>query len=322
MRRPIRLLLVALLALGLAPGTWWRSPIPPPAFDGQLEVAELIDPPGFSGLLELTGAWQLDHANPFFGGFSALTWMGGAHFLAGSDRALLLHFTVPGASPARASMQPLAASEARATEDLEAIARDRTTGQMWFAFERENLVERHDPGGRILDVAPTAMSGWPSNGGAETLAKLADGRFLVIRESRSDTGGNAHPALLFDADPVTGGEPMAFAVATPADYRPVDAAQLPDGRAIILLRRLVSVWPAQFATALLVADPAQIEAGGIWSGKVVTRIGGPGLADNFEGLAVVPRGPSGAAELYLVSDNNFSPMQRTILLRIAWPATR
>ena len=35
--------------------------------------------------------------------------------------------------------------------------------------------------------------------------------------------------------------------------------------------------------------------------------------DNMEGIAV-RRGPNGETLLYLISDNNFSPLQRTLLL--------
>ena len=37
------------------------------------------------------------------------------------------------------------------------------------------------------------------------------------------------------------------------------------------------------------------------------------LLDNFEGLAARP-GPNGETLIYLVSDNNFSPLQQTLLL--------
>jgi hypothetical protein len=40
----------------------------------------------------------------------------------------------------------------------------------------------------------------------------------------------------------------------------------------------------------------------------------PLTIDNFEGLAVV-RDPSGGVLVYLLSDDNYSPLQRTLLLR-------
>jgi hypothetical protein len=39
--------------------------------------------------------------------------------------------------------------------------------------------------------------------------------------------------------------------------------------------------------------------------------------DNFEGLSVVPQ-PNGALRFYLISDDNFSSLQRTLLLAFDW----
>lgn len=318
--RPARLLLAAIVALGLAPGTWWRSPLPPPAFEDTLEVAELADPQGLSGALKLTGAWRLDHANPFFGGFSALVWLGEGRFRAASDRALQLDFDLPAGQTAPAALRPARSGGAmRTADDLEALALDPASGRMWLAFESDNVIERHDPDGTIHQVAPPQMAGWPVNGGAESLVRLADGRFLVLGESRDRAGGEQHPGLLFASDPAEGAAASAFSFRAPVGYRPVDAALLPDGRIMILLRRVVSYWPARFASALMVADPARIEPGKVWRGAIVARLGAPDLAENFEGLAVVPRGSGGAADLYLISDDNLSPGQRTLLLRIDWP---
>ena len=319
LRRPARLLLAAIVALALAPGTWWRSALPPPAFEGPLEITTLAEPIGLTGSLKLSGAWQLDHANPFFGGFSTLTWLGDDRFLSGSDRALLLEFTLPGVNLSHASLRPAPAAAERTTEDLEAIARDPLTGQTWLAFERDNLIERHDPDGTMRQVAPRQMAGWPDNGGAESLVRFSGGRFLVLGESRSAPDGEMYPGLLFAADPVDGAAALAFGFSAPGGYRPVDAAQLPDGRVMILLRRVDAYWPARFSSALMVANPAGIAAGQGWSGEIVARLGPPDLAENFEGLAVVPRGADGAADLYLISDDNFSPGQRTLMLRIRWP---
>lgn len=43
----------------------------------------------------------------------------------------------------------------------------------------------------------------------------------------------------------------------------------------------------------------------------------PMTVDNFEGVAVVAR-PDGGWRLYLLSDDNFQPAQRTLLLAFDW----
>ncbi|MDB5421700.1 MAG: hypothetical protein JWR59_1647, partial [Brevundimonas sp.] len=44
---------------------------------------------------------------------------------------------------------------------------------------------------------------------------------------------------------------------------------------------------------------------------------GPLTVDNFEGLAAVPK-PDGGVRFYLISDDNFSSAQRTLLLAFDW----
>jgi hypothetical protein len=39
--------------------------------------------------------------------------------------------------------------------------------------------------------------------------------------------------------------------------------------------------------------------------------------DNYEGLAALPR-PDGSVRFYLISDDNFSRLQRTLLLGLDW----
>ena len=43
----------------------------------------------------------------------------------------------------------------------------------------------------------------------------------------------------------------------------------------------------------------------------------PLTVDNFEGLAAVPA-PDGGVRFYLISDDNFSPSQRTLQLAFDW----
>ena len=43
----------------------------------------------------------------------------------------------------------------------------------------------------------------------------------------------------------------------------------------------------------------------------------PMSVDNYEGVTVVPKG-NGGWRLYLLSDDNFSPTQRTLLLAFDW----
>jgi hypothetical protein len=161
------------------------------------------------------------------------------------------------------------------------------------------------------------MRDWPANTGPEAMVRLSDGRFIVLSESPGTWFGRSTPGLLFPGDPIDGARPLRFQFNPPDGFRPVDMAQLPDGRVLILVRRVEWGLPPSFAARLVVADPKQIAAGKAWRGELVVEITAPMPAENFEGLAVMP-GQRGQVVVWLISDDNQSSFQRTLLLKLLW----
>lgn len=322
-----RLLLLALIAIGLAPGTFLRTPTS--ARDDPLSVAvtPVAQRDGLHGVLTLTAAWELTSAHSRFGGFSALVAGGEGGLIAGSDRGFLMPLAVDGpaprAGPARFAFGGRKANGFDRVIDLEALARDPATGTLWAAIENLNRIDRIGPGGERRSVRPAQLAGWRSNSGPETMERLGDGRFLVLAEGAERRGMAHRPALLYPGDPLAGQPALAFRFASGADYAPVDAAQLPDGRVLILLRRVRYGIPVRFDTAIAIADPRAIRPGQQWRGRVIQRLYGGVFADNFEGIAFVPdRAGATHGSIWLISDDNFSVFQRTVLLRFAWPGGR
>jgi hypothetical protein len=204
--------------------------------------------------------------------------------------------------------------------DIESMTRDPASGRVWQGFESDNRIERTDAGFGARDtVRPEAMRGWPSNAGPEAMVRLADGRFVVIAEGAGHWRDAEVPGLLFPSDPVAGAEPLAFRFVLPPGYRVVDMAQLPDGRVAILLRRIAWGLPPGFTGQLVLADPATIRAGEPWRIEPLADLVAPLPSDNYEGLAVEPDG-AGGTTLWLISDDNDSFLQRTLLLKLRWPA--
>lgn len=317
-----KLFLIFALIVGLAPGTWLRAPKPPADHRQVLDVSALPVPRADLGPLELTGAWVLESPNDVFGSYSALTALDDGTLLAASDKGSMMHFSPPGARQAgvRIGYFGLDGGLPKYQLDVESLARDPADGRLWLGFEGANKIERFDAGFRsAATVRPEAMRGWPANQGAEAMARLADGRFIVLAEGTESWFENEVPGLLFPADPVAGAEPVAFRFALPAGYRPVDMAELPDGRVLILLRKVVWGLPPGFAGKLALADPAAIRAGEAWHVEPLADLDTPLPSDNYEGLAVVPDAGGGMV-LWLISDDNDSLAQRTLLLRLAWPA--
>jgi hypothetical protein len=314
--------LLLMLILGLAPGTWLRSPRPP-ADERQilrfhaLPVAE-VD----LGPLEPAGAWELDSPNDSFGSYSALAALDDGSLLAASDKGSMMRFTPPGVpgGTVRIGYFGQDSSLPKWRLDIESMAHDPASGRLWLGFEGTNRIERFDAGFRApAAIEPEAMRGWPGNEGPEAMARLPDGRFIVIAEGNGRWFDGEVPGLLFPADPVSGAEPIAFRFMPPRGYRPVDLALLPDGRVLILLRKVVWGIPPGFAGKLMLADPRAIRAGKPWQAEPLANLAAPLPSDNYEGLAVVPDHEGGTL-LWLISDDNESLFQRTLLLRLRWPA--
>lgn len=315
-----RLIFLLVVAIGLGPGTWWRSAAPP--FDGRqaLQIVPLHVPAHDVGAMRLVGAWELRSPNSHFHGYSALAVLEDRTLLAVSDRGHAMRFVPPGVPAGPVRLGPFSATpngDEKRLADVEALTRDPRTGTLWAAYEGSNLIERRDPNGAMRRVRPLAMRDWRSNAGPEAMVRLADGRFIVLSEggwTEAKTRG-----LLFPGDPAAGVEPVRFRFAPPRGSRPVDMAQLPDGRVLVLMRSIEWSLPPGFSSQLVLADPARISAGETWRGEVVAEIAEPLASENYEGLAIVP-GEAGKADVWLISDDNQSIFQRTLLLKLAWRA--
>jgi hypothetical protein len=99
--------------------------------------------------------------------------------------------------------------------------------------------------------------------------------------------------------------------ATTRNFKPTSLATLPGGD-VMVLERSYSVLAGPAARLSLV-DAEMIVPGALLTGREIARISPPLTVDNFEGLALREDG-DGRLLVYLVSDDNFNPLQRTLLL--------
>ena len=199
-------------------------------------------------------------------------------------------------------------------QDAEAATQDATTGHWWITLERLNRVCRVDAHGQVATTAPPAMQDWNEALGAEALVRLADGRFLIFAERHPHQANAPSPLLLFDRDPLDPAaqvQPLQFRAQQ--GFRPVDAAQLPDGRILVLLRgfRL----PLHWQTQLVVLRLSQLHRGGPLTGTQIAQLAPPMITDNFEALAVTQE--KRRTIIWLASDDNFWPFQQSYLLKFA-----
>jgi len=313
------LLIFLVLGLGLG-GVWWRSPLPVWNTAGGLTLVPLDVSPRSLGPVRFLRGWHLQSFDSRFGGYSALIRLGDGRFLAGSDRGYSLTFPQPGTKACCSDIRQLAQTNDwdKRQSDMESLTRDPGTGRVWAGYEYTNEIVRYESDLKSSTfVAPPQMHHWAENGGPEAIAHLSDGRFIVLAEVDPGWAESSSPGLLFPGDPLEGGEPVAFRFRRPDGFRAVDMAQLPDGRVLILLRKVVWGIPPGFRSRVIVADPAQIAPGGMWSGKTLFDIGDPLPTENFEGLAIDPQ-ENGHVHLWLISDDNTAKYQRTLLFEFDW----
>ncbi len=272
------------------------------------------------GQLRFLKAWALGSDNPDFGGLSAITVLRDGRFIAISDAGTVIGFGLTNTERADDSfIAPLPESygpkKTYKDRDSEGLVYDPATGQFWVSYEQNHTILRFSPSfGRSDGVSrPAAMQKWPKNGGAETIVRFPDGRFAVFSEKAALADGSYH-ALMFSGDPVEPGTTaFSFGYRTPEGYKPTDAKILPDGRMLILNRRIS--FPEGFSAMLTVLDPATIAKDMVVESTPIAVLKSPLLVDNMEGLAITQE--NGQTIIWMVSDDNFSIWQRTLLMKFA-----
>ncbi len=271
--------------------------------------------------LRMTNLWVLNAKSADFGGISALQASGGFLSMV-SDTSAFVRVAQAGDLKiwrGAVSLPPQGCGTSANPEerDIESIATDGETGTFWLGFEHRNGICRvasASEGGVRFRALPE-MANWPKGSGPEAMARLRGGAFLIFAE-RPRGNGPMGDMLYVDRDPTDpAAQVTVMRYRPPTGYRPVDAAQLPDGRVLVLNRRFEI--PFRFSAQLSIIEKPEPKAGQIVAGPILARFEGEELAENFEGLAIDDDGES--LTIWLVADDNFMSIQKTVLVRMVWP---
>lgn len=268
------------------------------------------------GGAEILGILELRSGERWFGGLSGMV-LDGDRLVAVNDAGhwLSLRLDIDDSgrplAVARLEIAPLGGLDgSKADGDAEELV--ATADGLVVAFERRHRLWLYPHGlsgpPRPL-AAPQGFSRMPANGGAEAVAALPGGELLVIAEE--DEGGLS-PAWI--------GRPGAWrrlAYRHHGEFRPTGAATLPDGDILVVERRFS--WLGGVAMRLVRLDAAAIRDGATLEGGEVALLEPPLLVDNFEAVAVRPRALDGRLVAYLLSDDNFQPLQSTLLMAVLLP---
>ena len=279
------------------------------------------------GALEFRGGLELTSPHKDFGGLSGIRLESdGARFLAITDKGNWLRARIiyQGDTPAGitdAEMAPILGAEgkplaARGWYDTEALVGDGV-GTVYVGIERVHQIVKFDYGKRGLlargtpIALPREMKTMPSNKGVEGLVVVPKGMplagaLIAISERALDPAGNTRGWL------IGGPSPGDFTIKRSDDFDIGDATLTPGGD-LILLERHFS-WLRGVAMRIRRIPLASVKPGALLDGPVLISADYGFQIDNMEGIAA-HRTAAGETVLTLVSDDNFSSLQRTLLLQ-------
>jgi hypothetical protein len=284
------------------------------------------------GKLIWRGGVNLFGKSPFFGGYSALIVdASGDSLLAVSDagtwlRADIAHDGRKLKGLANATIgpilgrdgKPLAAERDRDSEGLALLQGDTRDGTALVSFERNHRIlrypftpERFGPpqGALTLPADARRMS---LNRGIEALAPIRGGKLkgatVAFAERLLDKNGNYRGWL------IGGPAPGAIAIKDLGGFDITDAAPLPDGGIVLLERRFRYSEGIKMRIRRIAAK--ELKPGALITGDILLEARDDLNIDNMEAISA-HRSKSGETILTLMSDDNFSPLQRTLLMQFA-----
>lgn len=214
-------------------------------------------------------------------------------------------------------------------ESVEMLPENSTgSPEVLVSFERQHRIWRYsgsvnEPWAALLGRPAQQQTGWlenwsdrlPDNGGIEAMAATKDAAVLIAEDSRegrffykcSECGSSGQAVASFH---YKGQE----------DFKPTEAVFLPGQktpRKILLLSRRFSPF-AGVSAVIEQVDLTEVTKGAsVLQGRLIAKLASPFSVDNMEGLAIQP-GPDNQFYIYLVSDDNFNPFQRTFLMKFLW----
>lgn len=203
---------------------------------------------------------------------------------------------------------------AKGKEDRDAEDLVRCPDGWLVSFERHHRVLSYDHGlsgtPRSLDM-PADFADQPDNGGVEAITSLAGGDLLMFSEEAQAADGSGKGWIGRPGD----WRPVRYARYD--DFHPTAVRQMPDGNILVAQRRYTFLDGA--ALRLVVLDLADLRAGRVAEEREILRLQSPFLVDNFEAMSLATRA-DGRIVAYLISDDNFSPLQATLLLAVLLPS--
>ncbi len=345
---PWRLVLMSALVLSvlslLAATAWSRFALP--ARGGEAVVVRalpfVLDPAQpkrrHFGRLLWRGGLVLSSCVPYFGGLSGIALTeDGSQLFAVTDRGAWLSAKLAYDDKMRPQalqqvrMGPLLSRQGRklrkkSRSDAEALdllpVGEGGVRQALIAFERQHRIGVFPISGdsigtplRFLSLPPEIAT-LKKNKGLEAAAYLSEGPLagsvLAFAERGLDAAGNMRGWL------IGGSHPGALTLRRRAGFDVTGLVELPGGDVLVLERRFRITEGVKMRLRRVRAT--EIRPGAVLDGEILFTADNSLQIDNMEGLAVHVS-PQGETVLTLVSDDNFQPLQHTLLMQFTLPGT-
>jgi hypothetical protein len=288
------------------------------------------------GKLIFRAGLNLYGKSAYFGGFSALAIDASGHtLLALSDAGSWLRATLDydgrklkGLGDGvlgpilGADGKPLRDERLRDSEGLALASGDAKEGTAFVSFEQRHRIARYPfnaerfgpPAGTV--PLPGGTRGFGGNRGIEAMTVIKagplKGTLVAFAEGTASGAGNLQGWL------IGGPAPGSITLKRIGGFDVTDATSLPDGGIIVLERRFRFSEGVKMRIRRIAA--AELKKGALITGEVLLEANDSFNIDNMEAIAAY-RAPSGEIVLTLMSDDNFNPLQRTLIMQFALPAT-
>jgi hypothetical protein len=283
------------------------------------------------GKLRYLGGLFLTSTDRRFGGFSGLIISpDGKNLLAISDRAYWLSARLTYVSGALSGMsdavlapildaagKPLRAPyfDSESIASLGGFPLGTPDGAVLVGFETRDRVDRYALGrdGFMARPAavpmPEALKNAANNKALEGLVRLPDARLLAITEHTLDAHGNMIGWLVEPS-----GASAALTLKRDAPFDLTDLALGPNGDIFALERRYSPMAGAGMRIRRI--NPETLQGATVLDGEVLAELDMDYSIDNMEALAI-RKSERGRTILYVLSDDNYSAAERTLLLMFA-----
>jgi hypothetical protein len=216
--------------------------------------------------------------------------------------------------------KPLTSDNERDSEGIALASGDTRSGQAYVSFERDHRIllypftpKRFGPPDRAVRL-PKESRAMSANQGIEAVALIRagplKGTIVAFSERLKDRNGNLKGWM------IGGPSPRPITLLRLGGFDITDAAGLPDGGIVVLERRFRYSEGVKMRIRRI--TPAELKRNALIEGEVLLEATDVLNIDNMEAIAA-HRSRTGETILTLMSDDNFSPLQRTLIMQFAIP---